>query len=93
MDKTIGFLGFSIIILVGLVFVTEAVRSVYSTAEDIDDVSLSGTESFVYTSPETIDNVGQGITSLSATSPNQTWLDFDGVNDYVNITKIPYYNF
>lgn len=93
MEKsTIGFIGFSIIIIVGLVFVTESVRNVYSTAEDIDDVSLSGTEGFVYTQPETLDNVGQGITSLSSTSPNQTWLDFDGVNDNITLGDLDYYS-
>jgi peptidoglycan/xylan/chitin deacetylase (PgdA/CDA1 family) len=31
---------------------------------------------------------GAGIQSSSITTPNQTWLEFDGVNDYVNGTDL-----
>lgn len=38
----------------------------------------------------TLSPSGEGVTSLSATRHNQTWLEFDGVNDYVFIPDDSY---
>lgn len=45
--------------------------------------SASNSDSLVYIQPQGIGTVDRGVTSFSATRLNQTWLDFDGINDYV----------
>jgi hypothetical protein len=44
-------------------------------------------QSFLATSSSNLlSPLGTGILTSSITTPNQTWINFDGVNDYVNLT-------
>ena len=42
------------------------------------------------TSNHTLSYIGEGVTTLAATRQNSTWLDFDGVNDYLFIEDNDY---
>jgi len=55
---------------------------------DLTYDSFSNTSSSTYLTPLTLSPVEEGISSSSAQTYNQTWLDFDGVNDYVNGSDI-----
>jgi len=48
----------------------------------------SSSSNQIYISSKTL-TAGSGITSSSIKSYNQSWLDFDGANDYVNIPNSP----
>jgi len=52
-------------------------------------IEVDATETFLMLedgSTQQLVGVGDGITSISATRLNQTWLDFDGVDDFVIVT-------
>ena len=51
-------------------------------------IEVDATETFLMLedgSTQQLVGVGDGITSISATRLNQTWLDFDGVDDFVDV--------
>lgn len=48
-------------------------------------------QEIVYTSPTTLTK-GEGITSSTAQVYNDTWLNFDGVDDYINMSSLDFLN-
>jgi len=86
LNKTFG--AVLIIILIGVLVIISIVIFVTlgDTSNPITDstsntiLSNSGTEN-------TLSPTGDRITSLTATALNQTWLDFDGVDDEVVLTS------
>ena len=90
LDKLIG-----IVVIVGLLFLVAATMALAlnSFRNSIPLTSNSSTSNFVYTSPETLAPVSSGITSLTATRLNQTWLEFDGVDDVIQVNNSNNYNF
>ena len=48
---------------------------------------FSSSQTILTETTETISPIGDGITSLTATALNQTWLDFDGIDDVVTLTS------
>jgi len=83
-------LGFIIIFLITTVLaIGVLVPIIADKAEEIDSANSIGTASFLgnFSGNTTLTPTGEGITSLTATAKNQTWLSFDGVNDGLNILR------
>lgn len=74
------------IALVIIVFLISLIGVFMNEEYNINYDAKDKTTSFVYASPTTLTPTKQGITSLSATAYNNTFLSFDGVDDYVNDT-------
>jgi len=78
-------IGFLLMILIVVVIgIGVVIPYVADRAEQIDLTETGANDSY-------LDNIGNktlntAITSLTATRNNQTWLEFDGVNDVVNIS-------
>ena len=66
---------------------------VYIASDIEDETAVKTSESSVQfilsdnATANTLTPVGEGISSSSATVKNQTWLEFDGVNDFVEINN------
>ena len=56
------------------------------------EVEYDSSDSFIATTTnnETLSYIGEGIKTLTATRQNSTWLDFDGVDDYLFIEDNDY---
>lgn len=54
----------------------------------------SSSSSFIATTTnnETLSYIGEGIKTITVTRQNSTWLDFDGVDDYLFIPQYDYYS-
>jgi len=73
-------------LIVGTIIAFTLVSNVASIEGDVSGYTpTSTTQSLLTSSSATLSPVGEGITSSSATHKNQTWLEFDGVEDYVGI--------
>jgi hypothetical protein len=74
-----GILAVAVILIVGIQILTNFNTSV----KTVDTQSTSS--SFIASASQTLDPIGNegGITSATVQTYNQTWLDFDGVNDVV----------
>jgi len=79
----------SSIIIIGLVFLVAATSAFFlnSFRNSIDLVDTSSTQTILTSSTDTLSPVGNGITSSEVNANNLTWLEFDGINDYVRITN------
>ncbi len=79
-----------IIISFGLVIFV----NVFEVSQTMDTTAFSDSQNILSDNgtSTTLDPVGAGVTSSSFTRLNQTWLDFDGEDDYVEIDNIPYSN-
>ena len=67
-----------------ILFVALVVQSVMDNpTTDCSDTTESSTQSLLTSSTSTLSPIGQGISSSSVTGKNQTWLEFDGDDDYV----------
>lgn len=88
-------IGFSVLVVVLVVLLTVAVDTVSDTAEEIDSTmsASNGTSDIVYlSSPQTMAPVLDGITVFNTKTYNHTWLNFDGINDAVNISDQDIYS-
>ena len=47
--------------------------------------NVDSTQTILTSSTDTLTPIGEGITSSEVKANNDTWLDFDGVNDYVSV--------
>jgi peptidoglycan/xylan/chitin deacetylase (PgdA/CDA1 family) len=77
--------GIIIAIIVGIVLILGIViiSDIGTISTDITPTPSSS--NFLPTSTSnTLTPIGEGISSATIKTPNQTWLEFDGVNDYVN---------
>jgi len=74
------FLGAFIVVTLGLVVLQQSSSSLAS----MEVISGSSNQSILSDNgtSTTISPIGTGITSLTATAINNSWLSFDGVNDY-----------
>lgn len=70
---------FLVVLTVGVVTIKEVAKN----AEALDLESISSSESFVLVNSQSL--AQSSLDSFSATGKNQTWLDFDGVNDEVDL--------
>lgn len=89
--KSLNFIAFSIILLCAVAFAAEAIRIVGSSANDIEfvnNISTSQNDTFLGTlgQTKTVTAGDKGLSTFDVQTSNQTWLNFDGVNDYVNTT-------
>ena len=76
---------FLILAVTGIAIIL-SVTSLSGVFEEEDRFSYhSSTQNETYTSQLNIIPIYQGITSLSSKRYNNTWLDFDGVDDYASI--------
>lgn len=80
-------------LIFGLILVATITLIVVSYILPIGDnyATTSSTDNSLYLIPITLD-AQNGISSASVQVYNQTWLDFDGVNDYVDINNNHYFN-
>ena len=80
------------VFIIGLVFLSAATMAMFlnSFRTSIDLTSNSSSQDFVYTAPTTLESLAtyESITSSEVKAYNQTWLNFDGVNDYVDMDNI-----
>ena len=75
--------GVSLVIIISVLFIALfSINLEENTSVNLDSISTSSDS--VYTAPTTL-TAEQGITSSEVKAYNQTWLDFDGVDDYVNV--------
>ena len=80
---------FFIVFLVILVFAVAVIKDISNTAEIEQQEVNTTNNSFIsnYNIPFTISPTGQGISSLTASHLNDTWLEFDGkINTYINMS-------
>ncbi len=78
------------VLIIGLTFLVTATLafSLNSFRTSIDLTDRTSTSNFVTTSlTNTLSPVGEGITSSTVTAYNNTFLSFDGVDDYVQVTE------
>ena len=76
----------SVIIVIGIVLGIGAFIGGDIEDKTSDKNTLSSNQNILTETTETLSPVGDGITSLTATGKNQTWLEFDGVNDALTLT-------
>lgn len=81
---------FSFIALILFTLLLYIIPSIYN--ESAIEIDYSRTTSFIATttSNTTLQPIGQGIREATATRKNSTWLDFDGVDDYLFIPNYDY---
>ena len=85
---------FTVVILVFAFAMIVGSIAVGSTDSCTNITTSSSANQTIFTSSyDTIAPIGDGITSFNANANNQTWLDFDGVNDYINSSKIYNYEY
>lgn len=76
-----------IVLLVGIViFVGLSVLEEFESLDTFTDKS-SNSNQVLYLTSSLVFTPGNEITSLNAQSYNQTWLEFDGNNDYLQVTS------
>lgn len=78
---------FASILVIALI--SYLIITIFGTLSDSDIIpqqTLSSTNSLVYSTPTTLSPVGEGISSSTLTTPNQTYLFFLN-NDYVRVSS------
>jgi len=80
--------GVSLVIIISVLFIALfSINLEENTSVNLDSISTSSDS--VYTAPTTL-TAEQGITSSEVKAYNQTWLDFDGVNDKISLPDLLY---
>ncbi len=74
-----------ILILSVMAFVIVMVVSVFPEVPTLNTETASTSQSILANSSATLSPIGEGITSSSGLSANQTWLEFDGDDDEVDL--------
>jgi len=69
-------------IVISFVFIIAIGLIITTNIEDSTVESYSSTQFILSESTATLTSIGEGITSSLFTSKNQTWLEFDGDDDY-----------
>ena len=92
MDNKIGLITAIVMgvvaLIIGVVIAFTLVSNVADIEEDVTGyTNTTATQSILTSSTATLTPVGQGISSSSVTGKNQTWLEFDGVDDNVNLNR------
>ena len=80
-------IAFFVVFLVVLSLGVVVMQQVFSTAQSMDTTYPTASESVLANSGSTQTLAEITAPLNSATVNNQTWLDFDGVNDYVNLSR------
>lgn len=93
MNKKGNMILYIIISFIALILFTLLFNIIPDVYEDVrTEVEYSESNSFLtsITYNNTLDPIGEGISTAVVTSKNKTWLDFDGIKDYL---FIPDYNY
>ena len=80
-----------ILLIIGIIIVFILIQNVRGIYETVDSDTIENYLQVLLINNGTLTSltpIGEGITSLTATRSNQSWLEFDGVNDYVNASKL-----
>jgi len=81
---------FSFIALILFILLFNIIPDVYDDLRTESDHSASDSFLATVTVNETLAPIGDGIRTIEVTAKNSTWLNFDGVNEYL---FIPDYNY
>ncbi len=87
-ELAIGIIILAIVVSVGAVIMINYQEAVLITNSTSSSQNILADNN----SAQTITPVEEGITSLSATRKNDSWLEFDGVNDIINTSYISPFN-
>ena len=85
-DNSIVVFGVTILLVI-ILFGALAIYVGNQAKEDVMYDSTSESEERLYTEAFELSKTGDGINTVSAQVYNQTWLNFDGVNDYIRIAN------
>ena len=93
MDKKGNIILYVIVSFIAVILVLLLARIIPDNYTDVlQEVDYNSAEFFLADFPNniTLDYVGEGVRSITVIRQNSTWLDFDGVDDYL---FIPDYNY